>query len=166
VALLIGFAPLVVFCVLARVSLNLALWIAFAMSFSLGIRSFLETGILRLLDAGGTVLFGLLALYAAFIEPGIELSWVGMVLEIGLFGIAVWSLAKRSPFTAEYAGEQIPPEQWNTLQFARANVRLTSVWAATFAAMAAGDAQTLFLHAIAPNMTAAMGLAVLAVALI
>jgi hypothetical protein len=46
------------------------------------------------------------------------------------------------------------------------NNRLTWAWAAAFAAMAAGDAQTLFLHAIAPNKTAAIGLAVLAVALI
>jgi hypothetical protein len=166
VALLIGFAPLVVFCVLARLSLNLALWIAFAMSFSLGIKSFLNNGILRLLDAGGTALFGLLALYAAFIQPGIELSWIGLILETGLFAIAAWSLAARRPLSAEYAGERIPPEQWDTLQFVRANYRLTSVWAATFAAMAAADAQTLFLHTVAPNKAAAIGLAVLAAALI
>ena len=165
-ALLIGFAPFVVFCILARLSLNLALWIAFAVSFSLGIRWFLETGVLRLLDTAGMVLFGLLALYAGFIQRGIELSWVGMVLETGLLGIAVWSLWARRPFTSEYAGEQISPEQWDTPQFARTNVRLTSVWAATFAAMMAGDAQTLFLHAIAPNKVAAMGLAVMAAALI
>jgi hypothetical protein len=166
VALLIGFAPLVIFCFLARLSLSLALWIAFAMSFSLGIRSFLETGILRLLDAAGMVLFGLLALYAGFIQRGIELSWIAMILEAGLLGIAVWSLTARRPFTSEYAGEKISHEHWDTPQFARAQYRLTGVWAATFAAMAAGDAQTLFLHTIAPNKAAGIGLAVLAAALI
>jgi hypothetical protein len=166
VALLIGFAPFVVFCILARLSLSLALWIAFAVAFSLSIRSFLGTGVLRLLDTTGMVLFGLLALYAGFIQRGIELSWVGMVLEAGLLGAAVWSLKARRPFTSEYAAEQIPPEQWGTPQFARANVRLTLVWAATFAAMMAGDAQTLFLHTIAPNKAAAIGLAVLAATLI
>ncbi len=165
-ALLIGFAPFVVFCILARLSLNLALWIAFAMAFSLGIRSFLETGVLRLLDAAGMVLFGLLALYAGFIQRGIELSWIGLVLEAGLLGTAVWSLKARRPFTSEYAGEQISPEQWYTPQFARVNYRLTLVWAATFAAMMAGDAQTLFLHTIAPNKAAVIGLVVLAAALI
>jgi hypothetical protein len=166
VALLIGFAPLVVFCGLARLSLSLALWIAFAMSFSLGIKSFLETGILRLLDVGGMVLFGLLALYAGFIQRGVEISWIGMILEIGLLGVALWSLAKRRPFTMEYAGEQATPEQWDTPSFLRANVRLTWAWAASFAAMAAADAQTLFLHTLAPNMAAVIGLAVLSVALI
>jgi len=166
VALLIGFAPLVIFCILARLSLNLALWIAFATSFSLGIKSFVETGILRPLDAGSTVLFGLLALYVGFIEPGMEFSWVGMILEIGLLGIAVWSLAKRRPFTSGYAGVQILPEHWDTPRFVRANYRLTWVWAATFAAMAAADAQNLFLHTIAPNKAAGIGLAVLAAALI
>ncbi|HEY0281335.1 MAG TPA: hypothetical protein VGC27_01790 [Rhizomicrobium sp.] len=165
-AQLIGFAPLVVFCVIARLSLSLALWLAFAMAFSLGIRSFLEAGILRLLDAAGMVLFGLLALYAGFIQRGIEISWVGMILETALLGLAVWSLTARRPFTAEYAGERISPEQWDTPQFARAQYRLTGVWAVAFAAMAAADAQTLFLHAIAPNKTAAIGLAVLAAALI
>ena len=164
-ALLIGFAPLVIFCVLARLSLNLALWIAFAMSFSLVTKSFLEAGILRLLDVAGMVLFGLLALYAGFIHRGIELSWVGIVLESGLFGIAVWSLTARRPFTSEYAGEQISPEQWDTPQFARAHYRLTGAWAATFAVMGAADAQTLFLHIIAPNLAALIGLAVLAAAL-
>jgi hypothetical protein len=129
-------------------------------------KSFLETGILRLLDVAGMVLFGLLALYAGFIQRGIELSWVGIVLEAGLFGIAVWSLTARRPFTSEYAGEQISPEQWDTPQFARAQYRLTAVWAATFAAMGAADAQTLFLHIIAPNKAASIGLAVLAAALI
>jgi hypothetical protein len=166
VALLIGFAPLVVFCVLARLSLSLALWIAFAISFSLGIKSFLETGILRLLDVGGMVLFGLLALYAGFIQRGVEISWIGMILEIGLLVVALWSLAKRKPFTMEYSGEQATPKQWDTPSFLRANVRLTWAWAASLTAMAAADAQTLFLHTLAPNMAAVIGLAVLAVALI
>jgi hypothetical protein len=166
VALLIGFAPFVVFCIVARLSLNLALWIAFATSFSLGLRSFFETGVLRLFDAGGTALFGLLALYVGFIQPGMELPRVGMVLEIGLLGIAAWSLAKHKPFTLEYAGAQISPEHWDTLAFVRANYRLTWAWAATFAFMAAADAETLFLHTVAPNMAAAIGLAALAGALI
>jgi len=166
VALLIGFAPLVIFCVLARLSLNLALWIAFATAFSLGIKSFLETGILRLLDVGGMVLFGLLALYAGFIQRGVEISWVGLILETGLLGIALWSLARGKPFTIEYAAEQTPPERWDTPLFLRTNNRLSWAWAASFAAMAAADAQTLFLHTIAPNKAAAIGLAVLAVALI
>ena len=165
-ALLIGFAPLVIFSVLARLSLSLALWLAFATAFTLGIRSFIETGNLRPLDTGGTVFFGLSALYAGFIQRGVEISWIGMILEIGLLGMALWSLAKRKPFTTQYAAEQIPSERWDAPSFVRANVRLTWAWAAALAAMAAADGQTLFLHTIAPNKAAAIGLAVLAVALI
>jgi hypothetical protein len=166
VALLIGFAPLVVFCILARLSLNLALWIAFATSFALAIRAFFDTGNLRLLDAGNTVLFGLLALYVGFIQRGMGLSWVGMILELGLFGIALWSLAKRRPFTSEYAAMQISPEHWDAAPFLRANYLLTGVWAATFALMAATDAVNLFLHIGEPNLVAGIGLAALAGALI
>ncbi len=165
-ALLIGFAPLVVFCIVARLSLNLALWIAFATSFSLGLKAFIETGILRLFDSAGMVLFGALAIYVGFIQPGMELSRVGLFLEIGLFGIAIWSLAKHKPFTLAYSGEQVSPEHWDKLAFIRVNYRLTWVWAAAFAFMAATDSETLFLHTVSPNKAAAMGLAALAGALI
>ena len=165
-ALLVGFAPLVVFCLFAHLSLHLALWLAFATAFALSIRVFLDTGRLRLFDAANTFLFGLLALYVAFIEPGLELSWVGLILEIGLLAIALWSVAARRPFTTDYAVALILPEYWRAPWFLRANYWLSWVWAATFAAMAFADGVNLFLHTFTPNQATAIGLVAPAAALI
>ena len=38
----------------------------------LGMRSFLDTRVLKTLDAGNTVLFGALALYKGFVQPGLS----------------------------------------------------------------------------------------------
>jgi len=166
VALLIGFAPLVVYCLFARLSLHLALWLAFATAFSFAIRAFLDTGRLRLFDAANTLLFGLLALYVAFIQPGLGQSWVGLILEIGLLAMALWSVATRRPFTAEYAVALILPEHWRAPRFLRANYWLSGIWAATFAVMAFADSVNLFMHTVTPNLATGLGLVALAGSLI
>lgn len=157
--------PVAVFCLLVRVSVSLALWVALATAFALCIRSFVETGVLRLFDAGNTVLLGGLAIYAGFIERGITISWVGMILELGLLAISIWSLVVRAPFTEQYTRAQISPEQWDTPLFVRMNYALTWIWTATFAIMAAADATAQFLHILGANRTFGVGLAALAGAL-
>lgn len=163
--LLLGFVPFVVFCVIARLSISLALWVAFATAFALSMRTFTETGVLKLFDAGGTLLFGLLALYAGFIEPGMDYPWVGFVLNLGLLGLVSWSLAARVPFTWEYSREQIPQEQWNAPLFVATNYLMTWVWAGAFAVMAAANATVIFLHRVAPGLADAAGLLALVGAL-
>ncbi|MEJ1969273.1 MAG: hypothetical protein WDN03_11675 [Rhizomicrobium sp.] len=49
--LVLGFVPFILFAVLMRLSTDLALWIAFAAAFTLGMRSFLDTRVLKTLDA-------------------------------------------------------------------------------------------------------------------
>ena len=163
--LLLGFAPLVVFCVLVRLSVSLALWIGLATAFSLTIRAFVETGVLRLLDAGFTVLFAILALTAGFIEPGMPIAWVGMVLELGLLAIALWSLLVRRPFVGPYLRAPLDAEHWTAAPVVGLEYRLSWIWAATFAAMAATDAVILFVHTLSANLAAGAGLAALAGAL-
>ncbi|MDE1986451.1 MAG: hypothetical protein KGL29_03940 [Alphaproteobacteria bacterium] len=163
--LLLGFAPLVVFFVLERLSVSLALWAAFATAFALSMRTFIETGILKLFDAGGTLIFGLLALFTGFIEPGMDYPWVAFILDLGLLGIVGWSLAARVPFTWEYSREQIPQEKWATPLFVATNYRLTWAWAGAFAVMAAADATVIFLHRVEPSLAAAASLLALMSAL-
>jgi hypothetical protein len=165
VPLLLGFAPLVVFCLLVRLSVSLALWIALATAFALLTRSFVETGVLRLFDAGNTMLLGLLAIYAGFIERGISISSVGMILELGLLGVAVWSLVVRRPFTEQYSRGQFSPAQRDNPLLVRMNYLLTWVWIATFAIMAAADAAAAFLPILTVNRTFGVGLAALVGAL-
>ena len=67
--LLLGFAAFILFSLLARVSDDLALWAAFAAAFALGMRTFVDTRVLRTLDGASTALFGLLAMYKGFVQP-------------------------------------------------------------------------------------------------
>ena len=164
-SLLLAFAPFAIFRVLVGLSVSLALWIAFAAAFSLGIRSFLETRVLRVFDLGSVILFGLLALYDGFIERGIQNSWIGLILETGMFGIALWSLFVRRPFTAQYACDLIPAGQRESPVFTRSNYILTAVWTATFAIMAAADAVVIFLHTVSISLALGVGLAAFAGAL-
>ena len=163
--LLLGFLPLVVFVVLVRLSVSLALWIAFSVAFTLGIRNFVETGVLRHLDVTFTLLFGLLAIYAGFIHPGMSISWVGLVLELVLLVVALWSLLARRPLAGQYVHAEVPPEHWATPLVGRTTYALTLAWMVAFAVMAAADAATIFIHTISASLMAVVGLAALAGAL-
>ena len=64
---LIGFIPFIVFALLAGVSMSLALWLALAAAFVVGIRDFLHSKELRVLDVGGMGLFIFMALFIGFV---------------------------------------------------------------------------------------------------
>ena len=156
--LLLGLVPLVIFYVLAPVSLSLGLWLAFAAAFTLGVRAFVETGSVRYLDGAGMLLFGLLALYDAFIDRGATVIRTGMIVEAGLFAAALWSLWVRLPFTEQYLSQ-------GTGTVWRTNVVLTTIWTIAFAVMAGANAAAVFIPTISPAWTAGAGLAALAAAL-
>jgi len=84
-AMLLGFAPIIVFTMLTNLSQDLALWASFAAAFAVGIRDFAQERVVRLLDIGSTVIFGLLALYAGFIQPGLTIQMTRLVVNVGFF---------------------------------------------------------------------------------
>jgi hypothetical protein len=163
--LLLGFAPFLLFAVLMQLSPSLALWVAFAAAFALGIRSFLESRILKTLDWGSVALFGLLAVFAEFIPPNVTLSTVRLAVDGGLLIIVVVSLVLREPFTLQYAREQAPRELWSSAPFIRTNYVVTIVWAAAFAIMTAADAAATFTAQLPLAEAVMLGLAALAGAL-
>lgn len=160
-SLIVGFAPLMVYCVMAPLSVSLALWLAFAAAFALGTHSFGRTGVLRLLDGTGMALFGVLALYDGFIEPGMSVPRISAIVEFGFFAAVLWSLVTRRPFTLQY----MPLGHEDPALRARANVILTTAWALVFAAMAGAQAATTLLHVVPAGWSAGGGLIVFAGAL-
>ncbi len=165
-AVLLGFAPLIVFYVFVQISVNLALWLAFATAFTLGIRDFIETGTPRVLDAAFATCLGLLAVYNGFIEPGMTISWVGLMLKLSLLGVVLWSLAQREPFTLPYLRTEVFAAQWDTPAFLRVNYILAWVWTGALAIMAGADAVTIFFHTISAFWLAVAGLVAFLTALI
>ncbi len=137
--LVLGFAPFILFAVLSRLSVDLALWTAFAAAFVVTIRDFVESPTLRLLDVGNLALFGLLALIRGFLAPGLLSSEVIVraVAELFLFLLLASSLVRGRPFSLQYA--HVTPQERAQPLFMRVNIVISGVWAASFAAMAAMD---------------------------
>ena len=163
--LVLGFLPFILFDVLMRVSIDMALWIAFAAAFTLGIRSFLDTRVLKTLDAGNTALFGVLALYKGFIQPSLSPQAVMLAVESGLLAIMIASVVLHEPFTLQYAREQVAPEQWRSATFLRTNYVVTAVWMTALAVMTGADVAAALGHVISATIAAVVGLVALAAAL-
>jgi hypothetical protein len=138
--LVLGFGPFVLFALLSRLSADLALWIAFAAAFVVTIRDFIERPQLRLLDGVSLVLFGGLALWRGFFDPGLSLAALRTIVDLGLTAAITLSLANAKPFSLQYAGKA----GWSDAAFQRVNYLISFVWLAAFAAMAAADAAVTF----------------------
>jgi len=142
--LLLGFIPFVLFSVLTRLSLDLALWAAFAAGFALGLRGFLETRALRMLDAGSAAVFGFLALFGGFVAPSLDTAAIRLIVDASLLAIAIASLVARDPLTLQYAKGALEDDIRRSSRFVRANYLVTAVWAAAFALMALADGAATF----------------------
>ncbi len=164
--ILIGFSPFIVFSLLTSVSLSLALWAAFAAAFVVTIRDFVASPTVRVLDGGSMILFGLLAIFAGFVAPGLSIQAMRLIVDSGLFAIAATTIAIRNPFTLQYAKEQVPQEFWGTPLFLRTNYVISSVWVAAFAVMMAADAAVTFNRALPLSLDVAAGLAAMGCAII
>ena len=153
------------FAVLTRLSVDLALWIAFATAFAIGMSGFLKRRVLRILDAGGAAVFGFLALYYGFLEPGLQVSAVRLIIDISLFAIALASIVARQPFTLQYARGEVAPDLLTRPSFVRANYLITVVWLVAFAVTAGADGAATFDPAVPVTGAVATGILALAAAL-
>ncbi|MGH6873050.1 MAG: hypothetical protein ACREHE_16260 [Rhizomicrobium sp.] len=162
---LIGFIPFIVFALLAGVSMSLALWAGLAAAFVVGIRDFLHSKALRLLDVGGMTLFFLMALFIGFVEPTLKNATTRLVVDCGFLLMAGFSLARRDPVSLGYAREFAPKEVWSDAVFLRANYVVTGVWTAAFAVAATFDGIANFDHDFSQTIEISAGLAALALAI-
>jgi hypothetical protein len=163
--LLLGFAPFVLFAFLTRLSVDLALWLAFATAFAIGMSGFLRHRVLRVLDAGSAAVFGFLALFSGFLEPGLQASAIRLIIDISLLAIALASIVARQPLTLQYAQGEVPRDLLARPSFVRANYVVTLVWLVAFAVMAGADGAATFDPAVPVTGAVAAGLLALAAAL-
>jgi hypothetical protein len=138
--LVLGFGPFVLFALLSRLSADLALWMAFAAAFVVTIRDFIERPQLRLLDGVSLCLFGGLALWRGFFDPGLTLAALRTIVDLGLTAAITLSLARAKPFSLQYAGRS----GWAETDFLRVNYFISFAWLGAFAAMALADAAVTF----------------------
>jgi hypothetical protein len=157
-----AFLPSLAFFVIAPLSVSLALWLAFAAAFAISLSAFGATRSIRLFDGANFLLFGVLALYTAFVDAEFGPSHTALVLDCGLLAAILWSMAKRKPFTTQYRWLHWPeaPEV-----AARAHILLTSIWASAYAAMAGASAGAAVLHKMSPVWSGVAGLLIFAATL-
>ena len=133
----IALIPWIVFTLLvAHASLKLGSLAALAAAVVIAVPG-IRSGRPKLLEVGAVVTFiGFVAV--AFLADGATAHWVARYAR----GIAAAILALISfasllftPFTEEYAREQVPAQYWGSPKFRAINRRLTTMWACVFAAM-------------------------------
>jgi len=156
--LVLGFAPFILFALLMRLSVDLALWASFAVAFTIGIRAFLQTRVLRLLDGASTAIFGILALYKGFLAPGLPPAAVRLIVDASLLAIAIASLIARQPFTLQYVRDEGSSEAWEWPAFLRMNYAIAMVWTLAFAIMTLADGAATFDPAMPLTAAVAAGL--------
>jgi hypothetical protein len=142
--LVAGFAPFILFTILSRLSVDLALWIAFATAFVVTIRDFVESPSLRLLDAGSLALFALLALGRGFLDPNLSLAAVRFIAALSLFLTLGLPLLLKRPFSVDYARLDPREAGWPQALFLRVNYLVSAAWTAAFAIMAIADGAVTF----------------------
>lgn len=135
---LIGFAPWIIFWVVA--SPNTWEWAAVAAlvaAVGFAIPQARVQGGLRLMDYANVAVFGVFTLCAIFLDRG-DLDWLeDYSMSISTFALAAIVLGSLAidPFTAQYARDDVPPEDWDTPAFKHINRVLTLIWGATFVAL-------------------------------
>ncbi len=162
--ILLAFTPFIVFAVLDRiVGPAEALGAGAAVSAALIVRDLVASGrSVKILEAGTFVLFAGLALYT--LMSGVTWSVIGVRLcvDAGLLLVVLASMAAGSPFTLQYARDQVAPEFWNRPEFLRTNYVITGAWALAFAVMVLAELALLYLPGLPPRA----GVAVIVLALV
>lgn len=142
----VGMAPWIIFSLLVGPGrFELAVGLALAVSVALTALSHLVNrgSSWKLLELADIVFFATMAVIGALASEG-TLNWLetyaGEVANIALAVIAFGSMAVRTPFTLQYAREQVDPSLWHTRGFLRTNYMITGAWGIAFLVAAAAGA--------------------------
>ena len=101
-------------------------------------------------------LFGALGGYITLVDPGLSSSAVKLIVDAGVFAIALLSIAFRFPFTLQYAREVVDPETAKLPGFIKASYIITWAWTAALFAMMAANVLMIY----SPGLPLWAGLAI------
>ena len=129
--LLLAFAPWLSFLVIARDSmfrLELGLGVALALSILMGVLK-LHRGLILWV---GLAFFSAACVLVIGFKNTWAIEYMG-VLANGALCLATWlGVLTRKPFTLDYAKDHTDPSLWNSPDFLRSNMIISSVWGAGF----------------------------------
>lgn len=159
---MLAFLPSAIYFVMAPLSVSLALWLAFAAAFTVGLRHFGATRQIRLFDITGLILFAALALYEGFVQAGAPATETSIVLAGGLLLAILWSMATNRPLTIQYRWLQ---KDHDPALLIHAHTLLTALWATTFAGISGLDFLSVSAHILDPGWVNILSLVLFAVML-
>jgi hypothetical protein len=139
----LGFVPWLLFAVISRRDTAQAAVVVGLVGAVLVALPGLLNGRPKLLELGTIAFFVVFGAVVLVVDPGSNdfLARYGRAIATaGLALIAFGSLALDSPFTEQYAREQVDPALWQTVTFRSLNRRFTALWGAVFLAMACSHA--------------------------
>jgi hypothetical protein len=111
---------------------------------------------IKILGAGSAILFAGIGSYLVLVDPAVSKSTVKLLVDAGMFLVALGSMLLRHPFTLQYALEAVPPETAGMPGFKRANYIITGVWTGAMLLMMLGNAVVLYI----PGLPIWTGLAI------
>jgi len=99
----------------------------------------------KVIGLATTAMLAGLATYFVLTETEWSRTEIGLTFDLGIFAIAVISIALRRPFTLQYARESVDAATQREPAFLHVNYVLTWVWAAAMTAMMAVDILAMYL---------------------
>ena len=148
-SLLLGLAPFAGFFAVMRLFSPMAgLVAALAISALLCIWMHRRGKSIKILEIGSLLLFASLVLYTWVALPEWTVATVRLAVDGGLLAIVLVSLAIGTPFTMQYAREQVPRQYWDSPHFLAANRLISAAWAGAFAVLVAADVAAEYLSSI------------------
>jgi hypothetical protein len=133
----IALIPWIVFSVLAsHASLKLGAVLALAAAVVIAVPG-IRAGRPKLIEVGAVVTF-IGFVVVAFVADASAAHWVARYARgIAALILSLISFASLlfTPFTEQYAREQVPEQSWGSPRFKEINRKLTTLWACIFAAM-------------------------------
>jgi hypothetical protein len=139
-------SPYMVFTAMAYLaSLTDSLMVAALVSLALNLADHLRGRAPKAIGLLSTVMFGGLATYFVLAQTEWSRIEIGLTFDLGIFALAVISIALRRPFTLQYARESVDAASQREPGFLHVNYVLTWVWAAAMAAMMTVDILSLYL---------------------
>jgi hypothetical protein len=110
----------------------------------------------KILGSGSATLFVAVGGYLSLVDPTLAKSTVKLLIDAGMFLIALGSMLLRRPFTLQYALEAVHAETAAMPGFLRANYIITSVWTGAMLLMMLGNVAMLYI----PGLPLWTGLAI------
>src|ERR1700682_6229456 len=111
---------------------------------------------IKILGAGYVILVGPLGGYVTLVDPSLNSSAVRLIVDGGVFAIALLSIAFRFPFTLQYAREMVDAETAKLPGFIKAGYIITWVWTGALFAMMAANVLMIY----SPSLPLWSGLAI------